>query len=589
MYRTVGGGSGPLLSVISSLLSPFKSASKQTILPTGTTAVPATSKADIDVALQKLVANKQKWIAQPCSKRAALLRACIQQTLKVFPEAVDETVSVKGAYSIGKAEELMVWMVVITEMRELAEAMDAEGEPQPQAVYQRPNGQWVADVFPLGLEGILYGGFKGELWMKPGKEPTQGALYRAKATGRKSPGGVSLVLGAGNQASVVCGDILFKLMHEDEVVIVKTNPVNEYIGKHLEEAFKPFVDEGYLSFVYGGGEEGKYLCNNPAVDSIHLTGSEATYNAIVWGPGGPKQGQPPQRRRVTAELGCVTPYIVCPGQWSPSDLEYHASTVVAGMTHNAGHNCLKAEVLVLDRDWPQREAFLAALRRALDRELQRVAYYPGSEDRFEKFKQAFPGVEELGAQPMQTNGFKTQPWLLKTGLTPDQANLTHENWVGVLQQVDLPGGGRPDSFLSAAVSLANDKCWGTLSCTLIVDPKTQRSSALAVDKAIADLRYGSVSVNLPSLLGYAVMKLAWGGFPGATPQDIQSGNCFAHNTMLYDNIQKAVLYGPWKMPITPFWSSQHKNLENMMRAVIRFSAKPNMLDLNAAALAALWG
>lgn len=53
-------------------------------------------------------------------------------------------------------------------------------------------------------------------------------------------------------------------------------------------AFKPFMDEGYLSFVYGGGEEGKYVCNNPAVDSIHLTGSEATYNAIVWGPGNPK-------------------------------------------------------------------------------------------------------------------------------------------------------------------------------------------------------------------------------------------------------------------------------------------------------------
>lgn len=73
-------------------------------------------------------------------------------------------------------------------------------------------------------------------------------------------------------------------------------------------------------------------------------------------------GQPQQTREVTAELGCVTPYIVCPGQWSQSDLEYHARTVVAGMTHNAGHNCVKAEVLMLDRDWPQREAFLAALR-----------------------------------------------------------------------------------------------------------------------------------------------------------------------------------------------------------------------------------
>lgn len=77
-------------------------------------------------------------------------------------------------------------------------------------------------------------------------------------------------------------------------------------------------------------------------------------------------GQPQQTREVTAELGCVTPYIVCPGQWSQSDLDYHAGTVVAGMTHNAGHNCLKAEVLVLDRDWPQREAFLAALRYVAD-------------------------------------------------------------------------------------------------------------------------------------------------------------------------------------------------------------------------------
>ena len=47
---------------------------------------------------------------------------------------------------------------------------------------------------------------------------------------------MSLVLGAGNQASVIAGDILFKLIHEDEVVIVKTNPVNEYVGKYLEYA-----------------------------------------------------------------------------------------------------------------------------------------------------------------------------------------------------------------------------------------------------------------------------------------------------------------------------------------------------------------
>ncbi len=99
-----------------------------------------------------------------------------------------------------------------------------------------------------------------------------------------------------------------------------------------------------------------------------------------------------------------------------------------------------------------------------------------------------------------------------------QADVTHENWVGVLQQIDISGGGNPESFLPKAVSFANDKCWGTLSCALIVDLVTQKTNATAVDTAIADLRYGSVNVNLPTILGYAVMKMAWGGFPGSTPQ-----------------------------------------------------------------------
>ena len=64
-------------------------------------------------------------------------------------------------------------------------------------------------------------------------------------------------------------------------------------------------------------------------------------------------------------------------------------------------------------------------RKTLDEETQRVAYYPGSEDKFQRFKKAFSGVEEHGSQPMQTNGFKTMPWLLKTGLTPDQVPLRY--------------------------------------------------------------------------------------------------------------------------------------------------------------------
>lgn len=33
---------------------------------------------------------------------------------------------------------------------------------------------------------------------------------------------------------------------------------------------------------------------------------------------------------------CVTPYLVVPGPWSDSDLEYHADSLAAGLTNNAG-------------------------------------------------------------------------------------------------------------------------------------------------------------------------------------------------------------------------------------------------------------
>lgn len=45
--------------------------------------------------------------------------------------------------------------------------------------------------------------------------------------------------------------------------------------------------------------------------------------------------------RPAAPGRCVTPYIVVPGPWSPSDIEYHADKVAAGLTNNAGRTKAK--------------------------------------------------------------------------------------------------------------------------------------------------------------------------------------------------------------------------------------------------------
>ncbi len=37
-----------------------------------------------------------------------------------------------------------------------------------------------------------------------------------------------------------------------QVVVVKMNPVNDYLGPLLRRAFKPFADKNWVEFAYGG-------------------------------------------------------------------------------------------------------------------------------------------------------------------------------------------------------------------------------------------------------------------------------------------------------------------------------------------------
>lgn len=55
-------------------------------------------------------------------------------------------------------------------------------------------------VFPAAMVAVLFAGFSGEVWIKPGAEPSQGAVYRAKRGGGQAGGQVCAVLGAGGWA-----------------------------------------------------------------------------------------------------------------------------------------------------------------------------------------------------------------------------------------------------------------------------------------------------------------------------------------------------------------------------------------------------
>lgn len=549
----------------------------------------------VDAIVEKLAARKDDWVRTPIERRVVLLRHCIDRTLGCSEEWVRAECRAKGLdpNEPRAGEEWMSGpMAVVRNLRLLAEALEQGGQPAPKRVYQRPDGQWVATVFPHRLwDVVMWNGLTAEVWMQPGKQPTQGRIYREKARGEFPPGKVALVLGAGNIGSIGPMDALYKLFVEDEVVIVKTNPVNAHLQPYWEESFKPLVDEGVFAVVRGGAEVGNHLVHHPKVDTIHMTGSDRTHDAIVWGADPEEQarrkrtGEKLVDKPITSELGAVTPVFVVPGPWSDADLAYHARHVAGMVVHNASFNCNAAKVLVTADSWPQRTLFLEHVERVLSSIPPRNAYYPGAQARYDGFLERYPQARPLGAR---TSSFV--PWTIIPDVTPEPGEyaLTNEAFCGVLAQVRLPASD-PRAFLEAMVEFGNEACWGTLSCMILVHPKTQKEYAAELDSAISRLRYGGIAVNAWAGVLYALVSPTWGAFPGHTLEDIRSGRGVVHNTFLFDHPERTVLRAPFRIRPTPAWFPDHRTLQELGRAITHFEAKPSVLRFPAVLAAALRG
>jgi hypothetical protein len=89
-------------------------------------------------------------------------------------------------------------------------------------------------------------------------------------------------------------------------------------------------------------------------------------------------------------------------------------------------------------------------------------------------------------------------------------------------------------FLDQAARFANDTLWGTLSATVLIDPRTRRDPgvARALARAVAQLRYGTVAVNVWHVFSLVTTSATWGSYPGQPDTDIQSGRGLTGNTLM---------------------------------------------------------
>lgn len=547
-------------------------------------------------AISALAEGEIVWAAMSLTQRATLLDRVHDAVAASAQSWVDTASSIKGLspdsqlvgeeWISGPYSVLSSSALLAGSLRALAQRKSTlEGVRFGKA----PGGRVTVPVLPhSAYDSVLLHGFTAEVWMPPGVAASTVRSHAGLAALRPSlTHGVGLVLGAGNITSIPPLDVLYELIANNRVTILKLNPVMARMKSVYESALAPLIAANLLRIVDGDGADGGYLAHHPGISHVHITGSATTHDIVVYGPGA--EGQRNKRdntplldKPITSELGGVSPVIVVPGRWSDQDLKYQAEHIATMRLHNGGYNCIAGQLVVLSRDWDQKEAFLSELRAALTRAPARSPWYPGSADRVASACESYPGAETVGAGRLLIE--------VSTGENATALQGT-EYFSPVLGVIELPGTGQ--AFLDAAVSKANRDFRGTLGANVIADPKDIRSMGSGFREAIAELRYGTIAINTWTGAGFLTAAAPWGAFPGHTLDDVQSGLGVVHNALLISEPERTVVTGPFRpfprsvlhgefalFPKPP-WFVTSRSAKSTGRLLTEFAAQPSWARMPA--------
>lgn len=564
--------------------------------------------AGYETALAELDAAKDAWAQTPVPERIALLAAMKDGIMAVARDWAETSALKKGLtpdMPVSGEEWIAgpyATMAGANALMHTLSQMDGKRFVDHLPTRELPTGQTAVKVLPHSLwDRLLLSGISAEVWMQRGVTPANlkkhaAIVYDQPESKRK--GKVALILGAGNVAAITPLDVLQKLFLENQVVILKMNPVNDYLTGFFEVAMKPFIDVDALRIVKGDAAGGAYLCEHPIVEELHITGSDKTHDAIVWGVGDEADknraaGTPKNAKRFTSELGSVSPTIVVPGPWSAADIRFQAENIATMKLHNSGHNCIATQALIMPRGWARGDALLAALKKVAAQS-HRPVWYPGAEQRLEHY-------EMRGGQVQKVPRGDKAPPLVIGQLGEDGYNREHEVFgpaMGV-RELDAPDA---ETYLRAAIDYANNELWGTLGANILIHPRTIRQiGRRRFEEILAGLRYGTIGVNGWCGLGFLIPACPWGAYPGHTIEDVQSGIGTVHNAFMLENTERTIVTAPWRpfprgllslqftlLPKPPFFITNRRQ-HRIGRLLTGFQYKPDWTKLPSILINALRG
>ena len=555
-------------------------------------AIRPSTQTDIQDSLIRLENASSELAVMSAGQRIVLLQRCIESVGQAAQDWVDAACRAKGipADSPARTEEVTAGPLATIRFLQLMartyEDVQRHGAPQLPGPVTRVAGQCRVPVFPTPLmrDALLFGPMTAETWLHP--DVTSDSIFAAgvaKLVGDNRRSKVVAVLGAGNVSSIAATDALTKIFIEGDVVALKMNPVNEYLGPIFEVALAPIIESGLLRLVYGGVDAGKQLIDSAQTGSVHITGSIASHDNIVWGVGDEREqrreeNRPLLNKPITSELGNVSPWAVVPGEYTDAELQAQTQLIAASIVNNVSFNCIATKVILTSRHWPQRERFHQELAALLESIPRRYAYYPGAAERFTKFS----GRPADDADQL--------PWTFLRDVNPADAPhlLQEESFTPVCCEVVLDSKSDLD-FLHDSVLMMNEQIWGTLAASFTITDGFQQSHADAMDVALQELRYGTIGINQWPALSFALMSPPWGGHPSSCLQDAKSGIDFVHNTYLLDRPENTILRAPWVAKPKPIWDTRHRHPERVTWDLLNLYRSPSIWKLVKLALSSFSG
>ena len=389
--------------------------------------------------------------------------------------------------------------------------------------------------------------------------------------------GISLILGAGNVSSIPLLDTIYDMVVNRHCILLKLNPVNEYLKPVFEKVFENFISRGFMVVTTGDINVSSYMTAHSGITNMHLTGSDKTYENIVYGSTlnekdkGKKTLSKKNRKPFTTELGNVTPFIIHPGKWSTSEIKFQARKIVTAKLNNNGFNCIAAQVIVLPKNWKQSQQLVEAIKKQLATEKDRLAYYPNSTETLKRLKSnktIFQENDLTCATPHLTKDLDLNDYYEKNEVWSSTLffkYLEHDN--------DL-------DYVNKAISYVNQDVWGNLGVAVLIKKHDSKKVKDITKNYVDNLKYGTIAINEWPALGFIIPTMPWGGYPGNKDSDIQSGQGYVHNAYFFESPLKGVLYSKFKLPIVdPVWFTSNKKGSKVFKYLTYYQIENSKINL----------